>query len=85
MNQHRIDTIAELVDVVTEDNIEVLAHDIKCFLQAHLEARKGVVTLPNGNSLHFAAGTKVAPSKTLIWNDDDVKGLNKVTIEFKAQ
>lgn len=64
MSKYKITTIKELMDVVSDDNVELLKHDIGEFLDYVLAARylDPIITVQD----------------CFIWNDDGEKGVKLV-------
>ena len=67
--KHEIETIGDLMDVVTEENVELLKNDLCEFLDYVLVIRS---MEPLG----------VKQTRRFIWNDDGVKGIKAIHTEI---
>ena len=76
--QYKLKTLQDMADVVTEDNVEVLANDIGEWLRFQ-------VVLKMASSLTQAADVIDKNKGVMVWNDDGEKGISKLSIEIRKE
>lgn len=72
MKSYKLDTISQIIDVVTSDNIDVFIQDFKLFLEMRIEIAK----------IHHDE-VEIEMPTTFEWNDDGNPGLTELNISIK--
>ena len=68
---HKLANLKDIIEVVNEDNIEVFLSDFSEWLALEVVLK--------GNEV-----IKTGDRGVMTWNDDGIKGISKITIDFKA-
>lgn len=72
MKSYKLNTISDIIDVVTSDNIDTFISDFRLFLEMRIEIAK----LANED-------VSIEMPTEFDWTDDNIKGLTELKIQIK--